>query len=240
MTSGVKYQERSRVIMLRKKRVRISGCRGVVTMLVAILVAIGGREVFSQEELPRVKGLRIRLAKNWPFPVTSEGNKISGRLYLFTTKKAGTDPRQGPNWFSPEPFYAQDVRDLELGQSRDLDDQWDGFPGKLSQLEPGDYYVQALLDRDFYASNHNRGVGNFYSKVHHVSWVGKGGKGDEAEEKKPVTMELVLDQVINERSFPESKWVRKLKIYSPRLSLFHGREVLTDCAVSVPASYFDE
>lgn len=226
--------------MLREKQVGMSVCRRVATVLVAVLLFVGSGEVFSQEELPLVNGLRIRLAKDWPFPVTSSGEKITGRLYLFTTKKAGTDPRQGPNWFSPEPFYGRDVREVAPGDSRDLDDQWDGFPGKLSELEPGDYYVQALLDRDFYASDHNRGVGNFYSKVHHVHWVGAGGKGGEAKEKKPIALELVLDQVINERSFPESKWVKELKIYSPRLSLFHGREVLTDCAVSLPASYFDE
>ena len=177
--------------MLREKQVRVSVCRRITTVVVAVLLFVGSGEVFSQEELPLVNGLRIRLAKDWPFPVTSSEKKITGRLYLFTTKKAGTDPRRGPNWFSPEPFYGRDVREVAPGDSRDLDDQWDGFPGKLSELEPGEYYVQALLDRDFYASDHNRGVGNFYSKVHHVHWVGAGGKDGEAKEKKTIALEPV-------------------------------------------------
>ena len=57
--------------MLREKQVGVSICRRVATARVAVLVVVGHGEVFSQEELPLVNGLRIRLAKDWPFPVTS-------------------------------------------------------------------------------------------------------------------------------------------------------------------------
>ena len=57
--------------MLREKQVRVSVCRRITTVLVAVLLFVGSGEVFSQEELPLVNGLRIRLAKDWPFPVTS-------------------------------------------------------------------------------------------------------------------------------------------------------------------------
>ena len=220
-----------------KKIFRFHHRGAIVVGFVAALISLTG---FAQEQLPEVDGLKIRLAKAWPVPVFGKDPKITGRLYLFTTKKPDGEPRQGPNWFGPEPFYGRNVRDLVPGKLENVDDKWDGFPGKLSQLEAGDYYIQAFLDHDFYASNHNRGVGNFYSQVHHIHWTGKVDEKDPSREKKPLVLELVLNQRIPEVPFPDSKWVREIKIYSPRLSLFHDREVMTHCAVSLPASYFDQ
>ena len=215
-------------------------CRTIVSLM-GVLAALMILPARAEDKLPEISGLRIRLETDWPDPVWDLNDpNITGRLYLFTKKKAGGEPRQGPNWFSPEPFYARNVRDLEPGKPLVVDDAWDGFPGKLSKLEPGDYYVQALLDHDIYASDHNRGVGNFYSQVHHIHWKGIGDKDDSATEKEPVTLELVLNQMIPEKPFPESDWVKKLVIYSPRLSLFHGREVLSHASVSLPASYYDQ
>ena len=80
----------------------LSGC------LVALMTLSG----LAQDELPQISGVQIRLAKNWPVPVFEKDAKITGRLYFFTKKKAGGEPRQRPDWFSPETFYALNVRDL--------------------------------------------------------------------------------------------------------------------------------
>ena len=70
---------------------------------------------------------------------------VSGRLYVFLSQRPSHEPRDGPNWFAPEPFFGIDVRDFKPGTSRRVNDAADGFPDRLSKLPPGHYRAQAVL-----------------------------------------------------------------------------------------------
>ncbi|MBI1900277.1 MAG: hypothetical protein HYS13_04065 [Planctomycetia bacterium] len=155
---------------------------------------------------------------------------VTGRLYVFAARESRGEPRFGPNWFRPEPFFGLDVREMKPGSVQKVDDSADGFPDKLSKLPAGKYRVQALVDHDFYAQNHARGVGNFYSKVQEV----------EIDPGKPAAIALVLDQVVEARPFQETKNYKEVVFKSELLSTFHRREVLDRCAVILPKSYYDE
>jgi S-formylglutathione hydrolase FrmB len=162
-------------------------------------------------------------------PAAVADRPITGRLYVFLSQRAGREPRFGPDWFRPEPFAGLDVTDFAPGTSRVIDDSADCFPSKLSELPPGEYRVQALLDHDFYSSNHALGEGNFYSEV-----VATPLGSDTGEVK------LTMVNTVMPRSFPESRWVREVEITSELLSDFHGREVVERAAVALPASYHDQ
>ena len=71
----------------------------------------------------------------------------SGRLYLFTSNNGDRPPYTGPNWFSPEPFYAIDVT-IDSGGSVEFDGKAGGFPATLGELDKGKYFMQALFDFD--------------------------------------------------------------------------------------------
>ena len=103
-------------------------------------------------------------------PETALKHPVDGRLYLFTSTGNGA-PVSGPNWFSPEPFYAVDVT-LDGGGFVELSGVTKGFPGSLGELEEGAYRIQALFDFDVYHSNHANGEGNLYSEVQEVNWTG--------------------------------------------------------------------
>ena len=152
---------------------------------------------------------------------------VTGRLYLFTSARSGRPPFTGPNWFGPEPFYAQDVT-LTPGEPIEFKGDAGGFPGKLSELPAGTYYFQALMDHDFYHSNHANGAGNLYSESVQIRWDGKN------------VFTLELTHVIAGPVFQETRYRQQVRMLSPRLSTFFDREVIQKAAVVLPASYDDQ
>ena len=179
--------------------------------------------VSSSSEVLRGDSFRIRLD-----PEVADG-PITGRLYVFLSKLQRGRPMSGPNWFRPEPFLGMDVKDVEPGDAVVIDDTADGFPEKLSDLPAGKYRVQAFLDHDFYEQHHALGVGNFYSDVLDVE-LGSDTEGP---------MDLVLNETVEAKEFPESDRVREVVLPSELLSKFHGREVVQRAAVVLPESYED-
>ncbi len=151
---------------------------------------------------------------------------VDGRLFVYFSQKGG-EPRTGPNWFGPEPFYGQDVTGVTAAKVMTFDGDSNGFPGKLSEIKPGRYRVQALLDHDFYSAKAGRGEGNFYTNVVEV----------EVDPAKSEVIELTLNQTIPKSIFPATKTVKQVIVRSKLLSEFHDREVLERAAVVLPSSY---
>jgi S-formylglutathione hydrolase FrmB len=162
-------------------------------------------------------------------PDAAAKQPVSGRLFVFLSTRDRGEPRFGPSWFSPEPFFAADVKDFAPGESRAIDDAADGFPDKLSTLKAGKYRVQALLDHDFYEANQAQGAGNFYSKPEDV----------ELDPAAGTVVKLTLDQVVEPHKFPASELVQEVEFKSELLSKFHRREVIDRCGVVLPKSYND-
>lgn len=158
-------------------------------------------------------------------PETALKHPVDGRLYLFTSTGNGA-PVSGPNWFSPEPFYAVDVT-LDGGGLVELSGVTKGFPGSLGELEEGAYRIQALFDFDVYHSNHANGEGNLYSEVQEVNWTGDN------------VLEFELSKVIKGVPFKQTEYLKQVRLYSPRLSSFYGREIVQKAAVVLPRSYFE-
>ncbi len=171
--------------------------------------------------VPRVGSFRVRL------DALVADAPITGRLYVFLSQRRRGQPMKGPNWFRPEPFLGVDVVALQPGSSVVVDDSADGFPDKLSKIPPGTYRVQAILDHDFYEQNHARGVGNFHSEVVEI----------ELAADADGSVELVLNETIPARDFPESDRVREIVLPSELLSKFHHREVVQRAAIVLPESY---
>lgn len=155
---------------------------------------------------------------------------ISGRLLVLFSKKSNPAPMMGPDWFSPEPFVAMDVRDVKPGQKIVLTDAADGFPRRLSKIPPGKYFVQAVLDQDLDFANHNDGPGNLYSPVTSVV----------VRRDRPLSAELLLSSKIRATRYNQSKFANVFSHRSKLLSDFHQRELNDRALVLLPASYFNE
>ncbi len=152
---------------------------------------------------------------------------VTGRLLVFLTQRSMGEPRMGPNWFRPEPFFAIDVKNVRPGESRTIDDRADAFPEKLSKLPAGSYRIQAVLHHNLDSPKPGQGPGNFYSDVTATRLDGAASG----------SIELVLTRTVPRRPFPESDRVKEVALRSKMLSKFHRRDVIQRAAVILPESY---
>ena len=155
---------------------------------------------------------------------------VSGRLLVLFSKKSTPSPMQGPNWFAPEPFVGMNVSDFQPGQALDVTDAADGFPRQMSQIPPGKYFVQAVLDHDLDFADHKNGPGNFYSPVTQVDV--RPGRG--------INLELRLSKKIRALRYKEKRLVKVISHRSQLLSDFHQRDVKDRALVLLPKSYLSQ
>lgn len=155
---------------------------------------------------------------------------FSGRAVVYLSKRS-QQPRNGPNWFNPEPIYSAKFERVKPGTPMVLTaENTIGFPGKLSDLEAGEYNVQAVLDRNLGGRTIGGSPGNLYSETLKV----------ELDPKSDQIVELVCDQVVPEAVFKDTDRVKEVKVRSTLLSDFMKRAVFMRAAVILPDGYADE
>ena len=185
---------------------------------------------------------------------------LNGHLILVVAKSDRSEPRMqlSENYMSAQGFGV-DVENLAPGKPVVVDENTFGAPRRsLSDLEPGDYYVQAVFNvyEQFYLSTGkilwlppdkgegqkwNRKPGNLYNapvKLH-------------IDPKSKATMKLTLDKtippvegtdqdpaVMAEKS-PAAKWLKYMRFKSDKLSKFWGRDTYLGAWILLPDG-FDE
>lgn len=190
----------------------------ILAILILLEIALGGMPAMSQSISSQVK---VALSPS------IQAKDISGRLSVMFASRKTPPPIHGPNWFRPEPFFAVEVRELAAGETVGIDDAADGYPGPLSQIPPGQYFVQAILDSDFQHAHPKDGVGNIYSSVQDVHVVSG----------QPLSLELTLDQVVRPRPLHDGTLQKTVTLTSKLLSDFHQRDVVEQAIVLLPPSY---
>jgi hypothetical protein len=174
---------------------------------------------------------------------------LDGRLLLMLSTDSASEPRfqigDGPE---TQLIFGIDVEGLAPGAEASFTDTVFGFPLRsLTQVPPGRYRVQALLNRyeTFrLATGHtvklppdrgegqqwNRKPGNLYSEPR---WVDVDPARDEM-------IRIVMDREIPAiPDPPETEWVKHVRVQSRRLSEFYGRPMHLGAHVLLPAG-FDE
>ena len=158
-----------------------------------------------------------------------------------------TDPSEEPRMQindTPESqmVFGIDIDGLEPGQAVVVDDKAWGYPIRsLHDVPPGEYYVQALLNR--YETLHradgktvklamdrgegqhwNLAPGNLYSRPVKMA-IGNSS----------APVQILLDQEIPAIPVPaDTKFVRHIKIQSQLLTKFWGRPMFLSAVVLVP------
>jgi hypothetical protein len=155
---------------------------------------------------------------------------FTGRVYVMLSRQAGAEPRSGPNWFRPEPFFAWDVKGWKPGETIALGADGLGFPAPLAKLPKDTWTVQAVMDLDRGARNFSTAPGNGYSKTVRQAL--------DPDATGPV--ELVIDQVVPPRRFEETDRVKLVDIESKVLTAFHNRATRMRAGVILPKSFAAE
>ncbi len=151
---------------------------------------------------------------------------FSGRLYVMLAPPgARGEPRFGPSWFNPQPFFAIEVSGWKPGEAQTLDATAVGFPAPLDQIEPGEYEAQALLRLNLDTHSLGMGPGNLHGAVTRVR----------IDPKNQQPIALAINARVESREFPETERVKLVDIPSPLLSAFHGRPIRMRAGVVLPA-----
>lgn len=153
----------------------------------------------------------------------------SGRLLLAFGREADAEPRQTIGWpvtpTEATPFFGMDVTDWN-GEPLVFEADA-GYPFEApDRLPAGGWYVQALWDVNQTLSEVNA-PGNFYS---------------EPQAFDPSAVDEVIEIELTRREPPESlpedrELLKFVRIRSPLLSAFYGREIHLRASVLLPAGY---
>lgn len=156
---------------------------------------------------------------------------VTGRVYVFLgPDRSRKEPRLGPDWFRPQPFFARDVSGWKAGEPMRIDAKADGFPDRLDRIPPGKYAAQAVLRLNPDTHRIGDGEGNAYGPVEHVR-IDPGCE-------EPIA--LKIDRVVAPRRFPASDRIKLVELRSAKLSAFHGREITHRAAVILPEDLVGE
>ena len=137
---------------------------------------------------------------------------FTGKVFLYLSKD-NPEPRSGGVGIEFFPCMSIDVMNIKPGSAVIMDDKASSFPVKLSEIERGEYYVQAVWDRNMGGRAIAESPGNMFSKSQKVMLTKDFSK----------VYTLVSDEAVTEKVFKETKFVKELKASSALLGLFHHK-----------------
>src|SRR5438093_1380173 len=218
--------------------------RSTIFMGSALLLVLGLRSLAGRAG----DGGPLRFAIS--FPAARSAQPLDGRVLLFISADGKTEPRAQSDQYranSTRPIFGVDVDGLEPGESVMVDDKIAGWPVRsLKDIPPGDYWVQALLNRyeTFHrADGHtikmpmdqgegqhwDRKPGNFYSKPAKVHLDPAAG-GEIA-----ITMDQEMPPIAAGNT--DTKQVKYLRVQNDRLTKFWGRPIHLGAIVLLPSGW---
>lgn len=169
---------------------------------------------------------------------------LTGRLIVAVSKREQPEPRLAISPQGPA-IFGIDLEQVRPTHPVVVDDRAVGYPMKLRELPPGEYFVQALVipyERVRRADGHtlwlrlndgsveafNRASGNLYSAVRRVT-IARGDMG---------TVKLEVDKVIpTAPPRVDTEWLKHVRIQSQKLTRFWGRPIYIHANVLLPKGY---
>jgi hypothetical protein len=154
---------------------------------------------------------------------------FSGKVLLYLNKD-NRNPKDGMPDLENFPCFAITVKNVNPGDEVLFDDKAVSYPVVLSDLEKGDYYVQAVWDRNLGGRAIAGSSGNIYSTPMKVRLTKDTG----------ARFNVVCDQLVAGRAFVPTTFVKELRVASELLSKSQGRSVTVDAAILLPREYFSQ
>jgi S-formylglutathione hydrolase FrmB len=161
------------------------------------------------------------------FDRTAYPREFTGRVYVMLFGSGTTSLQPGPNWFSPKPFFARDVKNWKPGEVLVFERSALGYPVTVDRIPKGDYSVQAVMDLAPNARSFSRGPGNVYTVQPKVA----------IDPATTGAITLKLDKVFAEPVFNETERIKLVDIESKLLTAFHGKSIHLRAGVCLPESY---
>ncbi|MEO6818803.1 MAG: alpha/beta hydrolase-fold protein [Ginsengibacter sp.] len=159
----------------------------------------------------------------------ASGKSFSGKVVLYMSKNTPI-PKSGAVGMASFPCFAVSATNVKPGGNIIFDDNAISYPVKLSGIERGTYYVQAVWDKNESGRSIEGSPGNIFSKPIKVTITTNDMQ----------VISLNCDQLIPAATFKESENVKELKAPSALLTAFSGKLQTVDGAVILPKEYLTE
>ena len=217
--------------------------RNIQRLLVLTLLFTATALLTPIAQLQSTASLRFAIS----FPEASSKDALDGRMLLLISKNNTREPRFQINEdLGTQQVFGVNVDNLRPGAETIVDSTAFGYPIKsLSDLKPGDYWVQALLHRyeTFKRSDGHtvklpmdrgegqqwsRAPGNLYSTPQKINITANDNR----------TIKVVVDKVIPAIEPPkDTKYIKHVKMQSKLLSKFWGRPMHLGANVLLPEGF---
>lgn len=151
---------------------------------------------------------------------------VAGRMLVFARPAHGKIPTSLDPGFSPHGFTLAGFEvDAPAGRAIAMPSGAASYPRPLSQLPPGTYDLQALLDARHRYSYDGAGAGDLTGRVVRVHLA------------PGALVSLPLDRVVRATAVHETSTVKLFSMRSALLSRFYGRPILLRASVVLPVGY---
>jgi len=161
----------------------------------------------------------------------AQGVPASGRVVVYLIDQdsslRGRDPADGPFFEDPQPMFSVSADGLVPGGSVVVDDAGEWFPVPPSELPPGVYRAQAVLDQHRANSRWSREAGNIFSDPVLFEVTRSGGS----------RVDLRLNRRVEEPALPEAEGVSYVRVRSELLNNFRGEDVYLRAGIVEPIGF---
>ncbi len=154
---------------------------------------------------------------------------FTGKVYLYLSKD-NKHPKDAFVGLEAFPCLSVRVENIKPGGFIMINDKATAFPVPLSDMERGEYYVQAVWDRDLGGRAIAASPGNLFNNSQKVIFTKDFTK----------TFTITCDKVVPVPTFIETRFVKELKVPSALLSSFHHKPMTVNGAVILPKEYYDQ
>lgn len=154
---------------------------------------------------------------------------FSGKVLLYLSKD-GKTPKDLAIGLPALCCFAIEVNNIKPNSTVVFDDEAISYPVRLSDIERGEYYVQAVWDRNIGGRSIGNSVDNMFSEPIKVSLTKNYKKN----------FSILCDQKMPAPLFKETEYIKELKAPSILLTAFYNRPVSVDAAVVLPEEYYKE
>ncbi|SRX53817.1 alpha/beta hydrolase-fold protein [Aequorivita sp. CIP111184] len=154
---------------------------------------------------------------------------FTGKVFLYMSKE-NKNPKDGFVGITSFPVFSIDVEDVKSGEMVVFNDDAKSYPVKLSDIERGEYYVQAVWDRNLGGRAINESPGNIYNTATKVT----------ISQNRDAVYTVNCSEILPKNTFVDTEFIKELKVNSILLSKFYNREVSVDAAVILPKEYYEQ
>lgn len=231
---------RQRELYFRFMKRRLPSFGIILNSAMMMSLVSGAAATAIAQEVTRPASGNTRFEISFSGPTHAE--PITGRVFLFLSSNAAPEPRLQ----SATILLGRDVRRMQPSEQVIIDSATAGFPvHNLSEVPPGDYYVQAVLN--VYTEFHRADGQTIWA--HMDQWEGQDfarAPGNLVSEPQKLHVQpssaqsfrVNLSKVIPSIVVPaDTEWVKRIKFQSKLLSQFWGRPIYIGATVLLPRGY---